>query len=1288
MPELSPLDAQGADAQGFAQAQTPQNSENRSVRWTTAQRQAIEHGGGDLLVSAAAGSGKTAVLAERCARLVSEEVEGGCGVEGLLVLTFTEAAANEMKERIAKAIRARLTDSTPRTPERTRWLRRQAAMVDRATISTLHAFCARVLRHHFSEAAIDPAFELMDEEEARLIRDEALDEVLTKFHALPKDNDHGFANFFEAYAQGSDATCREVILRVFHMLASSADPAAYVATSRRTYSPAGIPDTLERFLRQNVAEELRLLLLTAERACADVRARLGHCPMLGRLTEVLELLRWAQHELLTHGGAAVVPIREALTNHPWSKPIKSMEEVRDFKDLKERTWERVKDKTRKFCAKELSIDVTRLASDLATLGPSLEALLALVEAFQQSYADAKRARNRLDFSDLERLTLDLLTKPNSAACAELRQRYSHVLVDEFQDINPLQEALLKAVSSPERFDGKGNLFVVGDVKQAIYGFRLAQPELFLERERAARSDSGTGKHIALPHNFRSQPPLLAAMNGIFEKLLTPHVAGIDYQNGHALQPPPPPPIENQKSKIENPPPPPLSGTPIELHLVAMDAPSDDEPGEPEDDKKEPAENLSAVEEEARMVAARIKSLIADGHSITAKDGTTKPLEYRDIAILMRTMKNKAAIFSRALAEANIPVHAEMSTGYFDATEVRETLALLQVMDNPQQDIPLATVLLGPYGRFSHDDLAVLRLTFDRKAVSFAEAARRYPLFGETVRSGVGDGGREVPPFDAALAQRLRMVFEKIERWRGFLRTRPLHEGLAAIYEESKIFPYLAGLHAEGSAQRIANLQALHQRALKFSSFSKQGLHRFLRFIEKLRDQDGDLGEAPVMSEAWNVVRILSVHKSKGLEFPVVIVAGLGSSAGRPEGGGVVLHRDWGIGLQVVDVERNLATASAASAAITAAAKRSARAEELRLLYVAMTRARDHLLLTGQIKTTDALHKWRDRSPTHTADGLPEDELLAGKVYLEWLVPALACGRLTVQWDEHPVDHPEVVVHLHGTTGAGRAATPAAITENALRHALLAGKPLPPNTAVDAPDEAVARMIERVTGVYAQEDLSKTPAVRTVSELKRLGEEDDDAIPILPKIMIGTPRSATDGAPDALRRGIATHRLMELLDFSQCTDPPAVAAQVAALIHRGTLPPEEAAHADIPGITWLLTETDVGKRILAAPSRGTLVRREIPFTWVAPINPNDPTHNPADWPTIRGTLDLLLVNPHTHTAEIIDYKTDSPFTWQSHLPEYERQMAYYLRAASEILGFPLERATLAFLSPKQLREVRG
>jgi ATP-dependent helicase/nuclease subunit A len=1099
------------------------------------------------------------------------------------------------------------------------------------------------------------------------------------------------------------------------MLASTADPAQYLATARGLYG-SGAVATFAAYNHETIINCLRPASLTTQRACDEVAQFPGTEQMLAALRNALGAIHAAAEILAATTAdypAAWQRVREVL-DVTWPLRLKSVKEISDFDALKKRTYQATKDLMNDLSAL-FAPDPAAMIRDLRNLARPLETLLAMADQFERAFTTAKRADNRLDFADLERLALNLLTQPNNLALAELRQRYHFLLVDEFQDINPLQEALLTALRNPAAAHGRGNLFVVGDIKQSIYAFRLAQPQLFLTREKHARQaqpadPAAPRTFIPLQHNFRSHPALLAAMNRIFEKILTPQVVGIDYYDGHDLQPPPHPLPPPKTSDILKP----FTGTPVELHLVAMDADaganeiseerSDGDTDEATDDSPQ-SENLTAVEHEARIVAERIAALLAENRGIS-DHGTFRPLRPRDIAILLRTMKNKAMIFARALADRGIPVHADLSSGFFDTQEVKDALALLQVLDNPQQDIPLATVLLGPYGNFSHDDLALIRLTFDRKEVPFAQAVS---LLASPPHSANSAFSLQPSAFPPDLAARLRAFFDTLSRWREILRARPLHEGLAEIFAQSKILAYVAGL--DTGRQRVANLELLHQRALKFSTFKKQGLHRFLRFIEKLRDQDaagfgsggGDIGEAPVLSEASDVVRILSIHKSKGLEFPVVFVSGLGGKLRLSATGPVILHRDLGVGLYATDIDRNISYPSAAALRIADAQRREFRAEELRLLYVALTRARECLMLSGHVAKQSEINKWRDAWKNYRQP-LPEDLLLKGTRALDWLMPALAANGVL-----DATNDPAVIFTLHTPQPAAESRTSDPAGESAAVLArILAAQPL---DAVEA-NPRVDRLIQRVTGTYAHEDAARQPAVQTVTFLKTL-EADRESAGETPAALIWpnntgilltgaaaisdsvlSPQSSSlaSDAETARLRGIATHRLLELLDFAHCESSAALDTQIQRLRAAKQLAPDDAARADLPGIHWFLWQSAAGRRLITAAQKiatGDLtlqLRRELPFTWLASPQLLSPQSSalspqaPADLPTIRGIIDVLLVNTATRSAEILDYKTDR--LWQPRLDDYRRQMGYYLAAASDILGFPVAQATLLFLAPRQ------
>lgn len=1292
--------------------------------WTPQQAEAIAHRAGDLLVSAAAGSGKTAVLSERCARLVTEGEEP-VDVDGLLVLTFTEAAATEMRGRIARALRERVAELQKKNQTAPARLLRQAAMVERAAISTLHAFCGRVLRAYFHEAGVDPAFEIMDADEAALLRDETLQAVLARWHALGEKDPDGaaFAELLESHAQGREGSLADVVTSVHEMLASVKDPAAWLIGARQAYAQ---PADMLRMYAHVAAEKVADVGQRAALAASQLARHDGTEQMAGALEGFAELCMTIAEGLHAKGMGAWAAAGEALREVKWER-INTPKDVDKswWESLKKRTYQKAKDGRNALLAEDFAQrqTVEQMAADMAACAGTLDVLLKLVADFQQAYTEAKRQQNVLDFADLERLTLDLLQKDHSTAAADLRRRFDHVLVDEFQDINPLQAALLEAIRSADKGGGRGNLFVVGDVKQSIYAFRLADPGLFLKLEADWRKRASHKAFVALQNNFRSNPALLGAMNTVFERLLTPGVAGIAYAADHALHPPPGAPADGWQDAEGRS----LPGAPIEFDVVLTDAPETDENAEEEasgsghdggdgeegeTERPSPAAEMGALELEAVHVARRIGALMASGRTVRQKDGSYRPLRYRDICILLRGVRSRAPLFVRALADAGIPVHAELSTGYFDAEEVRQTLALLAVLDNPFQDIPLATAMLSPYGRFTPDDLARIRLEFKRSEVPFHLAVHRYVNEGPQT-----DDGR-------ALAARLQAFLQTVDLYRQRTRVLPLHEALAEIYQHSRMLVYVSGLAGGGGPQqRIANLQALHHRAQQFAGFRKQGLHRFLRFIERLQEREVDFGEAAVLSEAADVVRIMTIHKSKGLEFPVVFASSLGCRFQTDSSAPVVVSRDFHIGLQLADVPRNVYLNTAASRVIVHHARRSGRAEELRLLYVAMTRARDHLILTGAMKR-NAFERLREAWEGHVG-ALPDCALLGAQNALDMLVPLAASQDAAGAFALNAVER-------------DRAAEQAAAAQESTPpdSPLVRGQPL---QAFPLADPAVVALMERVRGRYAHDALARLNALFSVTDLKKhytLQTPEEDAadeeltaalrgageprekaaLPVPSFAAVGgdARKGITTSDTDPRARGIVTHRCLQLLDFATVGDgdDAALEAHIAAMTSRKQISEAQAALIHRDDILWFLS-TDLAKRLrhvaqlhrkaqreqlslLAAADAGDGPRllKEVPFSYLLPadivaaltgLSVEEVTAcGPMDRPQLRGVVDLLVAAPEY--AEIIDYKTDSPRNIQNVLADYKRQMFCYTRAAADILRKPVPRATLVFLRARKIHVI--
>ena len=612
---------------------------------------------------------------------------------------------------------------------------------------------------------------------------------------------------------------------------------------------------------------------------------------------------------------------------------------------------------------------------LRRVAPLARTLLSLVSEFTVQYSEAKAGQRALDFADLERLSLNILREGNSnpprptPLARSLHEQFRHVLVDEYQDINPIQDAILRLLSRESVSEHNANLFCVGDVKQSIFRFRLAEPARFLERHKrfSEAPDKRAWRGHPSPRKFPQPRPLLDAINGIFERLMTRDAAEIEYDKSHRLAAGRSfPPAENAQS---------FAGAPIELHLVPRD------PGLAEGLEPLPkSEQLDRVDYEAILVARRIRQLMGrDGSppmnvwkTTDAIEPALLPIECKDIVILLRAMRHKADRFADVLRAHGIDVHNEAAGGLFDATEVRDILCLLQILDNQRQDIPLAAVLRSPLGGLpsADDSLARIRLAYpeDTEAIPFHEAARRY---------GVEKNDE--------LAAHLKDFFNRLHQWRDQANKRPVAELLWELYEQTGYLAYCGGL--EDGEQRMANLLELHERAGQFGGFVRQGLYRFLRFLDGLKEEEG-LGRAAAVGKTDKAVRIMSIHRSKGLEFPVVFLPDLGKEINLSDAHGAILvDRQMGLGMDVVEPDRLIRYPSLASVLVSQNLHRQTIAEELRLLYVAMTRAKEHVILVATCSESDR-DKWKTQWENQTGP-LPADAIQSAQRVIDWLGPVAA-----------------------------------------------------------------------------------------------------------------------------------------------------------------------------------------------------------------------------------------------------------------------------------------------------------
>ncbi len=1228
--------------------------------WTESQKRAIEHFSGDLLVKAGAGSGKTTVLAQRCAALVTRQSDP-CGVDDLLVVTFTEDAAREMRGKIARAIRAAAEQSANSLR-----LRQQAALVDQARISTIHSFCKWLITAYFHESGLDPAFTMLNEHEAQLMFSQSLRETLAQWLDRRDDDAEKLKRVLDYYANGDagwlDGCARKLRL-TFDTLS---DLDVWVQGLKNAAPSAG-----------SVAREYGCWFARKLTEMAQMLADLPPAPAKLSASE-RQMFDWlADTNIKIRSMAAMLaanpeknwPGMQQLTREITACRPKSVRAVDELAtEVKERFYEPLKEHWKDLSPTlETSLDV--LAKREIESHRLTVSLVTFVLDVRAAYSAVKQARNQLDFSDLEQHAYKLLTKPESKALGELRRRFKHVMIDEYQDTNPLQDALLALLQSE-----KGSYFTVGDQQQSIYGFRGSEPQLFQQRARELKQQSAK-KVVEMADNFRTLPPVLTAINRVCAHLGKQLPDG-DFE-AMALEP------KRGSEKASE------SSSPlVELTLLYKPKENEVESSDGTDDidsSDEPSEDPRLMELEAFAVARRLKQLVEGGLEIEV-NGQKRLLRYGDCAILLRSVRNKANVYVQQLIEADVPAFAELRSGYFAAPEIQHALALLNVLDNPDQDIALAAVLAGPLGRFSHDELALIRA---------APAARGCSRFYEAVQAIVQHKNDNSAWAD--LARRIERLQRQLDHWRQDIKTIGLPAALARIYDQTGLLTHYAG--TRNGTQQMANLRMLQQRAQQFAGFNNQGLFRFLEFLRQLEDDEGDLGTAATALEGMDAVRVMSIHQSKGLEFPVVVVGGLGSGPNKQDlQHDLLVDRKRGASLRFIDVHLRRKFNPLAYEQIREAAFRRLHEEEARLLYVAMTRARDRLLLFGSSKAAH-LDKLSPLAP------------------ITWIRDALAAAAdagETVRQQE--LDADEVACLAARATQGDLAATHEA--------GLVAGEIARGNLAAlqsvklsAAEQQACDEIISVAADPYRYRVLAGLPAATSVTRLKaHSGEaalpaeaaasEVDDALRVPQGEDDDNPAVETSGLMSkagsaAIARGLAMHRCLQYIDLTQTADTLHVKAQLDQLTSRGILTVQEAELVDASAIAWCL-QTPIGRRLATASVAQGRLFRELPFLWSVPVTELGgelPTGleltDSADRPLVRGVIDVLLLEPmpaangapSTLQGHIIDYKTDAPEYVQQRLEMYQRQLSYYARAVREILHIPITAGTLIFLTARQVQSVQ-
>ncbi|WP_175615292.1 helicase-exonuclease AddAB subunit AddA [Piscibacillus halophilus] len=1238
------------------------------MKWTKEQELAIYEDGKDVLVAAAAGSGKTAVLVERIIQKMLREKEP-YNIDEMLVVTFTNAAAQEMRTRVGAAIEKAL-QSNPDSIH----LKKQLSLLQRASISTLHSFCMEVVRKYSYQLDLDPSFRILDDTEAELLRNDVIQDIFEEWYGKEGEEQEAFFRFVDSFSNDrDDAKVETLVLKMYEFAMQNPWPYEWLDQVKQTYQlPEGaLLDDLPwmPIVRDDLKENLEAMLFDVNQAldmAQDVGGPEHYVPTLQE--DKLQIER-----VIESVGAPWNQLRHIVKENEKFGAL-SRKKVECDEDLKEAVKDirnRYKDRMKKLVERWFNRQPESLMNDLHQLKPLMDQLIVLVKQFHERFQQAKKDQAMVDFSDLEHYCLEILLDEEatpdhlvgSTVAKQFQSQFKEVLIDEYQDTNLVQETILQLVTQGEQ---AGNLFMVGDVKQSIYRFRHAEPTLFMNKYKHFKLEDHPALRIDLARNFRSRREVLDSTNFIFRQLLDERVGEMEYDKDAELI------YSNQVYEQ-------LTTTDVdtELHIITQDELEDESVS---DEWK----YIEKAQLEARAYAKKIQSWVGTNGQepmqiIDKETEQVRNLQYRDIVILMRSM-TWASVIVEELKQLGIPVYADISSGYLEAMEVQIMLNVLKTIDNPQQDIPLASVLKSPIVGLNEDDLANIRLY--GKNQPFYVAMKAY----------IQQGDHEL------VIRKLKAFLNMFESWREEARYGALSKLIWQIYRDTGYFEFVGG--TPGGKQRQANLRALYDRARSYETTSYRGLYRFLRFIERMEERGEDLASARALGEQEDVIRMMTIHKSKGLEFPVVILGAADKNFNEMDfKSQYLLHKDHGFGAKYLDVDKRLMFTTFPFEAIKVALKREMLAEEMRILYVALTRAKEKLTIVGTVKDFEKrLAKWNEVA-THLEWVLPPHIRTDQATYLNWIATALV---------RH--EHAEPI-QINGI-GSG---VPTSISQDNSKWKILvqhASELMDPDWITVKRNDQLEKVIKdwdtshiqdksdqyeevdrRLTFVYPYQGSAYKRAKQTVTELKRLRQVPDDyssmdLIKKQPKMRFQRPRFMQNDSKKltATEIGSAMHTVMQHLPFNRNWTKVSLIDFVDGLVLKEILREEEAEVIDYDAILRLL-ENDIGHKLQSAQN----IKRELPFTMELPASEVYPDwNNPVEESVIiQGVMDCLFETEDGWY--LLDYKTDSIFgeLTEQKVKELEErytvQVELYKRAVETIWHISLQHVYLYFFEKDLLLE---
>lgn len=1169
-----------------------------SVSWTEEQQKVISLRDRNILVSAAAGSGKTAVLVERIITMLMDEAHP-LDVDRLLVVTFTEAAAAEMKERIRNAIEAKLETS----PDNEH-LRQQATLIHSAQITTIHSFCLAVIRDHFHAIDIDPGFRIGEEGELKLLKHDVLEHILEENY---EKGDRQFLEFIDAYAVGrDDKKVEELILKLYEYSRSYPDAEKWLYGCVAAYG-TGEETKLEHasyitLIKERVTlyiEDAMALLEQALSLCQEADGPAVYEGALLSDAQMLEEFQAAKSYEALYQAASRVSWERLRANR--DKTV-SEEKMAMVKAIREDIKAIVKDLINQYFYQDMS----GVEEDTIICKQAMAVLAGLVVQFAEAYGEKKRSQNMIDFADMEQYALRILAENQgeqfvpSAIAAEYQRQYAEIMIDEYQDSNLIQETILTSVSTVSA--GRNNVFMVGDVKQSIYRFRLSRPELFMDKFHNYTVTDGICQRIDLHKNFRSRREVLESVNYLFEQIMTPSLGGITYDNDAALNPGADYP-ESCEEEHNN----------TEVIIV------------------ETKDSGNDRELEAKAIGMRIRKLMETQRVLDKKTGEYRKARYSDIVILTRSVKGFTDVFSEVLNKEGIPTYAGTKEGYFAAMEIGVLLDYLRVLGNKRQDIPLAAVLKSCICGLTDGELAAVR-SFHKDG-PFYDAAESYMNIGQ----------------DETIKKKLIKFFCHYKAFRSIISYTPIHELLWRILEDTGYNDYMSAL--PGGSQRAANLEMLVEKARVFESTSYKGLFHFIRYMEQLQKYDVDYGEASLEDEQSDTVRIMTIHKSKGLEFPIVIVAGMGKQFNMQDArSNVVLHARLGVGLNAVNLEKRTKSPSLLKRVIQKEESLDSLAEELRVLYVALTRAKEKLIITGTVNNIERKLEGMRMVSKRKEAALPFYMLSKAVTYWDWILPALERKTTTIPVQVYQIT-PEMLVN-DNMTGA--------VAERLEKEYLINW-----DSSHVYDEKMLEKLKEEFSYIYPHNNTKAQKLKFTVSELKKrayMEEEagelpfEEEVVPLIPQFL--QEAEVLTGAS----RGTAYHRLLELLDFTKGYDDKLLADAIEQFCQNQKMTKEMAECICLNDILAFLSSS-AGKRMKSAALKGML-HKEQPFVLGVDAKEMYPGEPEGEYILVQGIIDVYF---EEEELVVLDYKTDNIHNADALAEKYHSQLDYYAKALERLTG---------------------